>query len=194
MKRPLLLVTVILSLVAAAGCSSDEVTSSSTGRVNLLLTDAPLDLSTVSAVNVTLTEVLLYARDPENPDDGGVKMRLTAGEGTALNLLDFQNGNTVTVAALDVPVGDYKKVRLGIASADLHRDDDDDPATPDLVEPIFIPSAKVDVPVGFTVSGGETVDVTLDFDAELSVQVNTTNGTHPYILRPVIVPVGVSRN
>ena len=54
------------------------------------------------------------------------------------------------------------------------------------MEPIFIPSEKVDVPVAFSLSNGEEMEVTLDFDAELSVQVNETAGQHPYILRPVI--------
>ena len=39
----------------------------------------------------------------------------------------------------------------------------------------------------------ETLELTLDFDAEASVQVNATPGQHPYILRPVITPVGMRK-
>lgn len=194
MRQVLTATILILMLGAATSCSSDDVVSPSTGRVNVLLTDAPLDLATVNAVNVTLVELLVFPRDDEGSDDDGMKMSIVAGEEMTLNLLDFQNGTTITIASLDVPEGDYDKLRLRVSAADLLTDDDNDPATPDLVEPIFIPSGKVDIPVAFNVSGGETVDVTLDFDAELSVQVNTTNGVHPYILRPVIVPVGVSKS
>jgi hypothetical protein len=48
--------------------------------------------------------------------------------------------------------------------------------------------------VVFSVSGGEETDITLDFDAELSVHVNSTPGQHPYILRPVINVAGMQNN
>ena len=67
---------------------------------------------------------------------------------------------------------------------------DGDPLTPDVTVPIFNPSGKVDIPVPFVVSAGDETTLTLDFDAQLSVQVNQTNGQHPYILRPVINLVG----
>ena len=61
---------------------------------------------------------------------------------------------------------------------------------PEIVEPIFNPSGKVDIPVMFMVSAGSDNEILLDFDAALSVKVNTTGGVHPYILRPVINAVG----
>jgi hypothetical protein len=93
----------------------------------------------------------------------------------------------------DVPAVEYSKIRFVVSAAELVMDDDGDPMTPDVVEPIFNPSGKVDVPVAFLVSeGGDDMSITLDFDAELSVQVNTTNGQHPYILRPVINLVDIN--
>lgn len=180
-------------LVIATGCSSDPTTPP-TGNVNVLLTDAPLDLSGVTAVNVTLEEVILFGSD-DTEATGGTEMPLLdpTGEEIVVNLLDYQNGKTVPVASMETAAGEYHRIRLLISAAELVTDDDDDPETPDLVEPIFISSGKVDIPVVFTVSGGETVDVTLDFDAALSVQVNSTRGEHPYILRPVITPVGVAQ-
>ena len=64
--------------------------------------------------------------------------------------------------------------------------------TPEIVEEIFNPSSKVDVPVAFSLTNGEDMEITLDFDAALSVQVNETGGQHPYILRPVINVAGVN--
>jgi len=90
------------------------------------------------------------------------------------------------MAAGDIPAGEYAKIRLHVIEAELAIDDDGDPMSPDVIEPIFNPSGKVDIPVPFVISAGTDMSVTLDFDAELSVQVNTTNGQHPYILRPVI--------
>lgn len=182
--------TVAIILAAVAGCSSDA-TRSASGSVRVLLTDAPIDFSDVTAVNVTLEKMILFQQD----DTNGMEMAMpgvTTGEGLTLNLLDYQNGEVVLVGAADVPEGDYLKVRMIIAAAELARDDDADPNTPDLIEPIRVPSGKVDVPAPFTLTGGMGVDLTLDFDAELSVQVNSTLGQDPYLLRPVINLVDVA--
>jgi len=195
MKRSWTALALGLLLAVLVACTSSNPLSPSSGRVNLLLTDAPIDLTNVSAVEVTLESLTLFAADGDEDANGGVKMQMpgfSGGEGLTLNLLDFQNGRVALIGTADVPEGDYRKVRMRIASAELVLDDDHDPDTPDAREEIFVPSGKVDVPVTFSASAGKSVDVTLDFDAELSVQVNATPGRHPYILRPVITPVGVT--
>ena len=188
----LALVTFALALTlilgATTSCSNNGV--SGNGTVRVFLTDAPLDLSTVSAVNVTVTELSLKTAEDENGDTE--KLSLVGGEPWTVNLLDYQAGNVVLMAAGDVPPGEYSKIRLVVSAAELMLDDDGDPETPDIVEPIFNPSGKVDIPVAFLVSAGTDMSITLDFDAELSVQVNATNGQHPYILRPVINMVDVN--
>ena len=74
-----LTLTAALLLAAMTGCSSDPLRPS-TGNVRILLTDAPIDLSTVSAVNVTIDEMWLM---PADSDDGGaVRMPMVAGGGT----------------------------------------------------------------------------------------------------------------
>jgi hypothetical protein len=163
-------------------CSDSTLSGNST--VSVLLTDAPIDLTGVSAVNVTLTGVTLQTADDFDGD--GTKLSLMSDGDMFVNLLDYQNGQVLLIATGDVPDGDYAKIRMHVSQADLVRDDDGDPDTPDIVEPIFNPSNKVDVPVPFSLSSGEDMQITLDFDAALSVQVNQTNGQHPYILRPVI--------
>jgi len=115
-----------------------------------------------------------------------MKLSLTSDGDLVVNLLDYQNEQVLLIATGDVPDGDYARIRMLVSQAELVRDDDGDPDTPDIIEPIFNPSDKVDVPVAFTLSNGENMEITLDFDAALSVQVNQTNGQHPYILRPVI--------
>ena len=187
-----------LSLAAfaalAIGCSSDP-NSPSTGQVSVLLTDAPIDMTGVSAVRVTVDEILLFADADAGSDESGLEMDqpgISAGQGLTLNLLDFQNGQTILVATLGVPDGRYEKLRIKVATAELVRDDDGDPATPELVEPIFVPSGKVDIPIPFDIGRGESAELVIDFDAAASVQVNETPGNHLYILRPVITPVRVT--
>ena len=175
--------------LATAACSSGSATAS-LGSVNVYLTDAPLDLETVEAVNVTLTELVVVAGD-DDEEEHIVRM-LDGPDGSPIwNLLDYRDGKEVLIGTVDLPAGEYRKVRLRVAAAELVRDDDGDPDTPSLVEPIFNPSGKVDVNVPFVLSATESLDIALDFDAALSIQVNTTNGQHPYILRPVVHPVRV---
>jgi hypothetical protein len=191
-RTTLAFVVVALIGLLVAGCSSSDPASSGSGRVRILLTDAPLDLSTTTAVNVTLTEFKLYPAGEPVEDGSGIVVGTPGVGGETVNLLDYQDGATVLVASGEVPEGDYTRIRLVVTSAELVHDDDGDPATPDITEPIFLPSGKVDIPVPFTVGTGETLEITLDFDAQSSVQVNETPGQHRFILRPVVTPVGMS--
>ncbi|HXV77750.1 MAG TPA: DUF4382 domain-containing protein [Candidatus Polarisedimenticolaceae bacterium] len=185
----------ILALLVALclGCASDP-TAPENGTVAVLLTDAPIDLSTVSAVEVTLDRIVLFAEDGMVEDQQGMEMEqpgVAGGAGMTLNLLDYQNGQTVLIATLEVPAGQYQKIRMYVRNAELVETDPAD-GTTEIRHEITVPSSKVDVPVAFTVSGGESTEVVLDFDAALSVQVNETAGNPEYILRPVITPTGVT--
>jgi len=185
--RTLVTIGIFAMLVLAPACESDP-TGTTLGNVNVFLTDAPLDLTGVLAVNVIVTDITLFGG---SGDDEGetVPVRLTS-DGVALNLLDFRDGSVMLIGTADVAPGVFERIRLGIGSATLVRDHDGDETTPALEEPIEVPSGKVDVPVEFMVQKGEDIDVTLDFDAQASVQVNSTSGQPQYLLRPVITPVG----
>ena len=172
--------------VVVTACSSGSVRVD--GQVTVLLTDAPIDLAGVNAVNVTVTGVSLLGDDEDGQER---RLDLTTGGDMVVNLLDYRNGKTVPLATGLVPDGDYSKIRLHVSAAQLARDDDGDPETPDLIEPVFNPSGKVDVVAPFTLSAGDEMTITLDFDAALSIHVNQTNGQHPYILRPVINVAGM---
>ncbi len=186
--------------LAAAGfilsCNSPSPLSGGQAEVSLYLTDAPLDLAGVSAVNVTLSGVTLYPSDATG-EEGGVPMEggpISLPGDLTLNLLDFQNGHVTFIGSQTVPAGSYNRVRLELVSAEIVRDDDGDPLTPDVTETITLASNKVDVPIPFTVTAGENMEVTIDFDAQASVQVNTTNGNPTYILRPVINVAGMKKS
>lgn len=186
---PLALAVLGLATLALANvaCSSGSVHAD--GQVTILLTDAPIDLTGVNAVNVTVTGVSLLGADEEGAD---TRLELTTGGDMIVNLLDYQNGKTMPLATGLVPEGDYDKIRLHVSAAELATDDDGDPETPDLIEPVFNPSNKVDINAPFTLGEGEEMTITLDFDAALSIHVNQTNGQHPYILRPVINVAGMN--
>ena len=189
MKRTMIVALSALLLVGLAACSGVDVTSPSGGTLSVYLTDAPIALDDVSAVNVAVAAMTAFAvcDDPNDDCDGRVLDLIPpeGNDGVVVNLLDYRDGAVILMASGDVPGGAYEKIRMDITSASLHRDDDQDPATPDIEEEIFLPSGKVDVVVPFTISAGEETEIILDFDAALSIHVNET-GNLKYILRPVI--------
>jgi hypothetical protein len=189
MKRAIVVAVSFLLFVWLAACSGAELTGPSSGTLSVYLTDAPIDLDDVTAVNVAVASMSVFPTcdDPEE-ECPGLLLDLIPPEGSdgvVVNLLDYRDGNVILMASEGVPEGAYQKIRMEISAAALLRDDDQDPETPDAVEDIFVPSEKVDVVVPFLISAGEQTEIVLDFDAALSVHLNET-GNHRYILRPVI--------
>src|SRR5262245_3168820 len=130
-----------VGLVALAGLVACQTDTSPAGRagVSVYLTDAPIDLTGVSAVNVTVSNVTLYPSDAGSGDEGGVELEtgpIAMPGDLTLNLLDLRNGQAALVGSQTVPAGSYNRIRLQVVSAELVRDDDGDPATPDLATPI----------------------------------------------------------
>ena len=192
MKTKAMLALVALAAAGVVACNTGD----STGQagVSLYLTVAPIDLAAVTAVNVTVSEVSLYPSEAGTGDEGGIELAggpISMPGDLTLNLLDFRDGQVAFVGSQTVPSGQYSRIRLQVVSAELVRDDDGDPNTPDIVEPITVHSGKVDVPVPFGLTPGDNLAITIDFDAQASVQVNETNGVHTYLLRPVINVAGM---
>ena len=194
MRKALVLSLVAVSVAVGFGACDTGSSPGSRAGVSVYLTDAPIDLTGVHAVNVTIHDVVLYPTDSGTGDAGGISIGtgpIALPGDLTLNLLDFQGGKVTFLGSQGVPAASYTRIRLEVTSAELVRDDDGDPLTPDIVEPVTVPSGKVDVPVPFELTADETMQITLDFDAASSVQVNSTNGKNTYLLRPVVTPVGM---
>ena len=184
------IILLALGLSLILSCSSD-ITGTSNGSLQVYITDAPIDFTGVSAVNVTFSGIVLY---PEDHDAGAgeeagsmdldISPAILAHEGT-INLLDYQDGAVILVGGADIPAGTYSRIRLLVSEVTLVEDDDGDPETPEVVEPVKLSSGKIDIHFGFTLGDGEEADVVLDFDAAESVHINET-GNEKYILRPVV--------
>lgn len=184
--------TIPLSLALAAtsllyGCNSmggsSARSSGGTGMLQVRLTDAPIDLSTVQSVNVTLTGVVVFPEETTNP----MGMPVEAGPITLMthpatfDLLTLTGGATALLASGEVPAGGYSRIHLDISDATLVNKDG-------TTASLKIDSNKVDVPIQFQVTVGATSSITLDFNAGASVQVNETTAGQ-FILRPVVTPV-----
>jgi len=154
-----------------------------TGMLQVRLTDAPIDLSTVQSVNVTITGVVVFPEETTNPMGTLVEPSpiILMTHPATFDLLTLTGGATTLLASGEVPAGTYSRIHLDISDATLVNKDG-------TTASLQIESNKVDVPIQFQVSAGTNSTVTLDFNAEASVQVNQT-GAGQFILRPVVTPV-----
>jgi hypothetical protein len=182
-----------VALFLAGACRSGSAgarVENGHGTLTINLTDAPLDLSGVLSVNVTVMGVTVYPQDGdlegnvEDPADSGSPPIVLLTHPDTFDLLTLTGGAVDLLASGEVPAGEYARIRLDVSEATLVYADGS-------TAPLKIDSQKVDVPIHFSVAAGGQTAVTLDFDAGASVQVNeTANGT--LILRPVVTPVSVS--
>jgi hypothetical protein len=175
-----ILAAVLLACAAFTGCSGGSGTatvSNGYGHLEIHLTDAPLDMSNVAHVWVTITDVIVYpgieGMDEEEP--APVPLMTTPRE---FDLLTLMNGLTDLLAEDMIPAGFYQRVRLVVSEARVVFTDDSE-------EPLKIESRKVDVVIPFELKEGDDMALLLDFDAEASVKVTPT-GSDKYILRPVV--------
>ena len=205
MNRTTIITRALVLLVTATlfGCNGsgnlhgtvDFSSSDQGGVLQINLTDAPLDLSTVSGVIVTIESVLVYPADdggacevptplpdPQDPDESCPPIVIMNHPGT-FDLLTLTDGATALLAEAMLPSGFYQRIRLVVASANLVFQDQSSAE-------LKIEPHKVDVPIRFELTNGGTTSITLDFQADASVKVNETSGDK-YILRSVVTPVSI---
>jgi hypothetical protein len=166
-----------LAVLVACDASGAASVKGRMGHLDIQLTDAPIDLSNVSSVVVTITGVFVYP-GVEGMDDEAAPPLVLTSHPESFDLLTLTGGATALLASGEVPVGFYERIRLNVSSATLTYADG---SSVDLK----IESNKVDVPIGFQVSASGDASIVLDFDAAASVQVNETASAE-LILRPVV--------
>ena len=170
----------LMLLFSACDGGGAEISGGS-GELEVHLTDAPLDLATVSSVMVTIDAVTVY---------GGMELDGTEVPPIELlthpdtfDLLTLTGGATMLLADGELPAGFYQRIRMEISAASLTFLDG-------TMADLKIESNKVDVPIQFEVSADDVMVLVLDFQADASVHVTET-GNDRYILRPVVTPVSL---
>ncbi|MGH9869632.1 MAG: DUF4382 domain-containing protein [Candidatus Polarisedimenticolia bacterium] len=164
----------LLSLAACNGGHDDGVSSTSgKGHLAVQLTDAPLDMDTVQSVNVTIDSVEVFTADESSTE----RIELLPHTET-FDLLTLTDGVTTLLAEGDMPVGFYKKIRLGVPQANLVFKDQ-------TVVDLKLDSRKVDINLPFEILLNDSLLIILDFDAAASLHIVET-GSDKFILRPVV--------
>jgi len=137
----------------------------SKGTLIIKLTDAPVNLT---HLNVTITSVSV--QKVENDNETWVELAFVGGvSNVSLDLLELENV-TRDLSVTDIPSGNYTKIRLGIAAANVTYAEGG-------WDPVNVPSGKIDVIIHFEIESGGIRIVLIDMWVAIS---NSKN------LRPVL--------
>ena len=107
---------ILFILITVASCSDDndnETNTNATGNLTVKLSDAPMHYNQFSQANVTIDHM-----DIRNSSNGNSFTMLTKNPMHS-NLLELVNGNTETIATMDLPEGNYDLMRLYISSTEM---------------------------------------------------------------------------
>ncbi len=163
-------------LLSGCGSSGD---GSSSGTVNIGVTDAPLD--NASAVVITFVGV-------EMKRDGGAPITLNLNSPQQIDLLNLQGSDfAFLVENRNVQAGDYQWLRLKVLTSQNSSDDSYiQQQGDDRKYPLYIPSGDetgLKLNQGFTVPQGGQIDLTVDIDLRKSI-VAPQNNSNSYRLKP----------
>lgn len=167
-----------VGLLVLAACSQPLATGG-TSEFSLLFTDAPA--TEASRITVSFGRIELVPAD-ESVD--GIVV-LTDSAGTIDNVLDFQNGATMTlIDGFEIPEGTYAQIRLIVDDAEIAFGEGETEET----YPVFVPSGaqtglKINIEPPLMVEAGVPSSAILDFDAANAV-VETPPGSNNYLLKP----------
>ncbi|SKB44780.1 DUF4382 domain-containing protein [Maribacter arcticus] len=155
-------IMLLASFAMVVSCSNGDDMSSDTGKMTILLTDAPFPHDLVAEANVTIFKIDARNKDEETDDSFVVLME----QEIKVNLLELTNGITETLVNTDVPVGTYDLVRVYVKGVNVV-------LTDGTSYNLDVPSGeqtgiKLFIKPGLTVNGGLSADLLLDFDVSRS--------------------------
>ena len=159
-------------LMGLAGCNNG---SSSSGLINLSITDTPVE--GVSSVVVAFTGVELMGP--------GGQQTFTFPSEKSIDLLTLQgNASAALLTGVSVPAGNYQWLRLDIDAANSYV-----MTSTGGKYPISIPSGSqtgLKLVSGFTVAQGNLSDFTLDFNLRQALTLSNSGGTSTYVMTPAL--------
>lgn len=177
------LLALTTAVVAACGGGGSSVGS---GTLVVKMTDAPA-AQDYAEVWVTVERIRVHRADTDDQQDQGWS-EIVLDPPKKVDLLTLRNGVTVELGELELTAGDYTQIRLVLGKGPM--DNTVVLASDPGVEiPMTTPSGQASglkLIHPFHVGDGETVELTLDFDAMRSV---VLTGSGKYLLKPTIAVI-----
>lgn len=191
--KGLLIAVVVGASLALAACSSDDDTGSLQVQLSDMSTIAPglsalaaageLHVTGVEAITVTFSRVEIHSSANAGDNDAGwlevLDSSISVAERT-FDLLLVASGNFEVLGLTTLAAGTYQQVRIVIEDATI--------TINGVTSPLSISSGAqtgLKLNHNFTVVDGQETSLTLDFDAEQSVNEQPA-GSGNYSLNPVI--------
>jgi hypothetical protein len=178
-----LIAVIIIVAVFASGIQLPSLqTKTKTGRLTVLLKDAPVD---VDELWITITNLEIH-RVGEN-DGAWLPIDFSAvGETLTFDLLEYQNENVLPLADVEIPTGNYSKIRMNVTQAEawyyLEVDENGNPFNEESINKVElkVPPGHIDVITQFNITAEENVVVLIDMEP------NWVSISHSNNLRPVL--------
>ena len=152
------------------GCSKETNSPDDTGTLKVYLTDAPAEFG---AVNITFSEISAHL------DNQWLTVK---GDTVTVDLMQWNNGNSIVLGEAELPAGHYTQIRLMIIAAEVVVDGQPIPLT--------VPSGlQTGLKMGpeFTLDAGSTYELVIDFDVARSIVVTgPKHDPNSYKLKPYL--------
>ena len=171
-------VAILCSAFLGMGCgdSSTNPSDTGTGTLKVSMTDAP---ARFDAVNVTFSEI--------SANVNGEWVTVHSGAQT-IDLLQWNNGQSIVVGEANVPAGTYNQIRLKINKAEVIENGQ--------TYALNVPSGAqsgLKLNTHFEVISGSTYEIVLDFDADRSVvKTGSAQSSNKFILKPTLRAVSLA--
>ena len=166
--RTRIFVAAIAALALAIACSSGPTSPSGGGNLRLMLTDAPAGVD----------QVQIYFTTVDAKPVGGSMERLTLQlASNPVDLLTLDD-KVVGFAAGEVAPGEYEFIHINIDQDRSYLVENGVRKT------LRVPSQEIKIVGGFAIQDDHTTTVTLDFDADASLN---KLGNGDWMLRPVVI-------
>lgn len=187
--RTLLSITLLIIGFAFVGCNkNNDDTINTTGKLKILLTDAPFPTDLVAEANITINKIEIR-RANENEGEDSISPYITLSEEEmTFNLLDLTSGVTASLVDLEIGTGSYDLIRLYVSKSDVTLKDG---SGFNLKVPSGAKSGlKVFIKPDLVVAGGLTTELLLDFDVSKSFKAqgnpNNPSDIRGFIFSPVV--------
>lgn len=178
-----LIILIVFAVFLFTSCEEEKSTA---GKLTLSITDAPIDMTNVTGVYLTITEIQIHK-------SGNKWMTFEEFEGPQVfNILELTEGESALLGSFTLDAGNYTQIRFFVDAPELG---DANPSNPgcyiqfddESTKPLFVPSGSSSgwKAIGaFKVPSNGEVAITADFDARKSVMKQGNN--QMYILKPTI--------